>query len=78
MKQLATRVSAVVEKQIEEYEYSASNMLHHFRFIRRGYLPFQVAENNPEELREMTGLDDTAIKYMKNITNVRRVRGEIS
>jgi len=61
----ASQVSHIIRAQVEEYGYSAQNMLHHFKGILKGYLPFVVADKKMEELKTRENLDDGAVDYLR-------------
>lgn len=70
------QVSFIVKKQIEKWDYSANNMLHHFRSILRGYSPFSVAQDNIEELQTRAMLDDDAVIYIEHVLRLIATNGK--
>lgn len=67
---LESQVSYVVKSQVKEWEFSAGVMLQHFRCVLRGFLPFQLARENLEELREQAKLDEASVEYVSNIIKI--------
>ncbi|KAF3032512.1 hypothetical protein E8E11_001994 [Didymella keratinophila] len=57
-------VSVIVEEMIGKWNYSASNMLHHYRCVLNGDLPFRSAEKTPDLLRERDNLDDESMDFI--------------
>ena len=53
-------------------------MLHHFRCILRGFLPFSVAKDNIEQLQTKESLDDDAVIYVKRILALIAAGGRVS
>lgn len=51
---------------IDEYNYSAENILYHFCSVLRGNDGFKVASENMQELKNRAGLDDEAVKYIRS------------
>jgi hypothetical protein len=49
---------------IGKWNYSAGNMLHHYRCVLNGDLPFRSAERNPGLLRKRDNLDDQSIAFI--------------
>jgi len=45
-------------------------MLQHFRCVLRGFLPFQLARENLEELRVQAKLDEASVEYVTNIIKI--------
>ncbi|KAF3044824.1 hypothetical protein E8E12_010949 [Didymella heteroderae] len=58
------RVSVIIEDMVGKWNYSAANMLHHYRCVLNGDLPFRSAERNPELLRRRDNLDDEAMRFI--------------
>jgi hypothetical protein len=50
---------------IAKWEYSAGNMLQHYRLVLRGFLPFAVARKDPEEVRKKGHLDEESLGYIE-------------
>ncbi|OCL01900.1 hypothetical protein AOQ84DRAFT_349986 [Glonium stellatum] len=67
---LESQVSYVVKSQVKEWEFSAGVMLQHFRCVLRGFLPFQLARENLEELRQQAKLDEASVEYVTNIIKI--------
>ncbi|KAB8345938.1 hypothetical protein FH972_022990 [Carpinus fangiana] len=65
----------LIKEQIAEYNYSANNILHHFRYILRGPAMFKLAKERPTELRNRVELDEEAMTYMNNIIPLLREQG---
>ncbi|KAK3115466.1 hypothetical protein LTR53_005168 [Teratosphaeriaceae sp. CCFEE 6253] len=63
-------VSHLAREFIEEYNYSANNLLHHFRCMLRGPEPFAVAERSPAEFQARTKVDVHSMQYVREITAV--------
>lgn len=55
---------------IEEYTYSAENLLHHFTAILHANNGFKVAMRDLHEVRDREGLDEPAVKYMAEILDM--------
>lgn len=49
---------------IAEWEYSANNLLHHFRAILRGWWPFKM---EPENVRKLVEVDEQASVYIAKV-----------
>ncbi|OCK75544.1 hypothetical protein K432DRAFT_465531 [Lepidopterella palustris CBS 459.81] len=64
---LESQVSYVVRSQMKEWEFSAGVMLQHFRCVLRGFLPFQLARDNIEELKDKAKLDETSVNYVRSV-----------
>lgn len=60
----------VVTNQIKKWEFAFPVLLYHWRCILRGYSPFKLARDNPEELREKGHLDPEGFQYVINIANL--------
>ena len=60
---------------IEHWNYSADNILHHFRSIFRGELPLKVAERNITELVEREQLDSESTEYVQRVLGVLQKQG---
>ena len=59
----------VTMSMLEEWEYSAQNLISHFRCVLRGSVPFG-GEAPLVELAAKAGLDAQAVEYMERITNL--------
>ena len=49
----------------EKWNYSARNMLHHYRCVLNGDLPFRSAKEDPDLLKKRNNLDDEAVHIGK-------------
>jgi len=55
---------------IDEYNYSAENLLYHFCSILRGNMGFMLGFEKMDELKHRESLDDDAVEYMKNVFGI--------
>lgn len=60
----ASTCYSLTQEMIEEYTYSAENLIHHFNAILRASDGFKVAMKNLQELQDREGLDKPAAEYM--------------
>lgn len=60
---------------IKRWDYSADNLLHHFRSIFRGELPLAMADKNFEELIEREKLDSESGKYIAHVLRLLKDQG---
>ena len=60
---------------ITHWNYSAENILHHFRSIFRGELPLKMAERNITELVELEKLDSESTEYVQRVLGVLQKQG---
>jgi hypothetical protein len=67
---MENQVSNVVTNQIEKWEWAPSVILYHWRCILRGYSPFKLARDNPEELRERGHIDPEGFDYVTRISGI--------
>ncbi|KAF2808900.1 uncharacterized protein BDZ99DRAFT_41744 [Mytilinidion resinicola] len=67
---LESQVSYVVKSQVQEWEVSAGVMLQYFRCVLRGFLPFQLARDNLDELIHQAKLDPTSVHYVTNAVHL--------
>ncbi|KAF2202113.1 hypothetical protein GQ43DRAFT_448301 [Delitschia confertaspora ATCC 74209] len=67
---LEGQVSYIVKSQLEEWEFSASVLLQHFRCVLRGFLPLKLARDNLEELRVQAKLDPLAVQFVSNLVSL--------
>lgn len=67
-------MSFLARESINEYAYSAENILHHFRCILRGPEPFADAERNPREFKDRAKIDDESMQYVENMVRVLKRR----
>ncbi|KAI8934615.1 hypothetical protein NX059_008308 [Plenodomus lindquistii] len=66
---MGNQVSNVVTTQIKKWEFAFPVLLYHWRCILRGYSPFKLARDNPEELREKGHIDSEGFDYVTRIAN---------
>ncbi|USP80682.1 hypothetical protein yc1106_07956 [Curvularia clavata] len=66
---LENQVSNVVTTQIKKWEFAFPVLLYHWRCILRGYSPFKLARDNPDELRERGHIDAEGFQYVTSIAN---------
>jgi hypothetical protein len=52
---------------IEEWNYSAENLLYHFCSVLRGGMGFRAAQDRMQDLKEREGLDDGALRYIVGV-----------
>lgn len=52
---------------IEEWDYSANNLLHHFRAILRGWWPFSLATKDMQNVRKQVDIDEEATVYLTKV-----------
>jgi hypothetical protein len=69
------KVSYITRSMTEEWEYSANNLLAHFRCVLRGMVPFSSSVDwcGPREKLDenaLLGMDDMAIKHMETVTKM--------
>jgi len=65
---IARQVSNVVSQQIEKWDFSFEVLMNHWQGCLRGFKPFVLARENPEELRSKGRLpDEPAFQYMINM-----------
>ncbi|KAF2848869.1 hypothetical protein T440DRAFT_500268 [Plenodomus tracheiphilus IPT5] len=67
---IGNQVSNVVTTQIKKWEFAFPVLLYHWRCILRGYSPFKLARDNPEELREKGHIDAEGFEYVTRIANL--------
>ncbi|KAI4632219.1 uncharacterized protein J4E87_001691 [Alternaria ethzedia] len=67
---LENQVSNVVTTQIKKWEFAFPVLLYHWRCILRGYSPFKLARDNPDELRERGHIDAEGFAYVTAIANL--------
>lgn len=66
---IGNQVSNVVSTQIKKWQFAFPVLLYHWRCILRGYSPFKLARDNPEELREKGHIDSEGFDYVTRIAN---------
>jgi ribosomal protein L13 len=59
---------------IEEWEYSARNIIYHFRAIVKGMVPF--SQKWTEEMKQLADVDDEAMEYIKKTSEMIRESGK--
>ncbi|KAF1944185.1 hypothetical protein EJ02DRAFT_432518 [Clathrospora elynae] len=64
------QVSNVVTTQIKKWEFAFPVLLYHWRCILRGYSPFKLARDNPDELRDKGHIDPEGFQYVTRIANL--------
>jgi hypothetical protein len=60
----------VVNSQIKKWEFAFPVLLYHWRCTLRGYSPFKLARENPEELREKGHIDHEGFQYVTKIARL--------
>lgn len=60
---------------MDGWDYSANNLLHHFRSIFRGELPLVMADEKPEEFIEREELDSDSVIYIKHVLRLLNDQG---
>lgn len=73
---LFTDLSFATQHMLEEWETSAFNLIGHFRCIINGEVPFQQSWDDDAENPRRTGLDHSAVAYIRNIKRVVEERKE--
>ncbi|EKG18551.1 hypothetical protein MPH_04190 [Macrophomina phaseolina MS6] len=71
----AKQVSEFINRMAAEWHHSASNMLYHFRYVLRGFLPFQTARKDMEAVRTEVGLGHDAVPYMEKVVGFLNEKG---
>ena len=62
---------SVVRQQLDKWEYTCQVLLKYWNSMLRGFVPFKLARENPDELREKGHLPDgEAFAYMMKIIEV--------
>jgi len=67
---IESQVSSVVTTQIKKWEFAFPVLLYHWRCILRGYSPFRLARDNPEELRDKGHIDQEGFAYVTKIAHL--------
>ncbi|KAI4686780.1 hypothetical protein J4E81_008441 [Alternaria sp. BMP 2799] len=57
----------LTREMVAEYNYSAENLLHHFRAILRAQYGFKVARKNLAEFVKAESLDDESAQYIQRV-----------
>jgi hypothetical protein len=61
----------VVSRQIQKWDFSFGVLMMHWKASLRGFEPFKVARENPEELRTKGNLPDAqAFDYMNRMVAI--------
>lgn len=60
----------MVNNQVKKWEFAFPVLLYHWRCTLRGYSPFKLARDNPEELRERGHIDAEGFAYVTKITEI--------
>lgn len=60
---------------IDHWNYSADNVLHHFRSIFRGELPLAIADRNLDELVQRENLDPESTAYIRQVLLIIKDQG---
>lgn len=69
-------VSSVVKAMVAKWEYSASNMLYHYRCVLNGDVPFRSAKKNPALLQSRDRLDDEAMAFIADLHRMASEEGK--
>ncbi|KAH8717056.1 hypothetical protein GQ44DRAFT_730183 [Phaeosphaeriaceae sp. PMI808] len=67
---IENQVNNVVRSQIKKWEFAFPVLLYHWRCTLRGYSPFKLARDNPEELREKGHIDEEGFQYVTKIASM--------
>jgi hypothetical protein len=67
---IENQVNNVVNSQIKKWEFAFPVLLYHWRCTLRGYSPFKLARENPEELREKGHIDNEGFEYITKIASL--------
>ncbi|CAO2650932.1 Nn.00g092290.m01.CDS01 [Neocucurbitaria sp. VM-36] len=67
---IENQVSNVVTNQIKKWEFAFPVLLYHWRCTLRGYSPFKLARDNPEELSERGHIDPEGFQYVTKIASL--------
>lgn len=62
---------------VAKWEYSAENMLYHYRCVLNGDIPFRSARRNPELLQRRDNLDEQAMTFIKDLHRLASDEGKI-
>ncbi len=68
-------MSYLVKKMIEHWNYSADNVLHHFRSIFRGEVPLATADRDLNHLVERENLDLESKAYVIQVLGIIKDQG---
>ncbi|KAF2116778.1 hypothetical protein BDV96DRAFT_491196 [Lophiotrema nucula] len=72
---LENQVRATVSRQISDWDRSFSLILMHWRGVLRDFKPFMLGRENPEELRKMGQIDETAFRYVRGTCEILARKG---
>ncbi|KAF2036377.1 hypothetical protein EK21DRAFT_52534, partial [Setomelanomma holmii] len=67
---IENQVNNIVNSQIKKWEFAFPVLLYHWRCTLRGYSPFKLARENPEELREKGHIDHEGFQYVTKIASM--------
>ncbi|KAH7398986.1 hypothetical protein DE146DRAFT_719152 [Phaeosphaeria sp. MPI-PUGE-AT-0046c] len=67
---IENQVNNVVNTQIKKWEFAFPVLLYHWRCTLRGYSPFKLARENPEELREKGHIDHEGFQYVTKMASL--------
>ena len=76
MQEAAVPVTYQIKKMISHWNYSAKNILHHFRSIFRGDLPLVAAQKDLNDFITRECLDSESVTYVQRILRILRDQGE--
>jgi len=65
-----SRVSYVSDQMIKTWEYSAENLVNHFRVVLGGSVPFSLSWEKSGENHCRAGIDGEACEYIRTITTL--------
>ncbi|KAK7177986.1 hypothetical protein PSPO01_15965 [Paraphaeosphaeria sporulosa] len=60
----------IVSRQMEKWEHSFNILLKHWQAVLRNFAPFQLARENPEELRLKGHLDKKGFEYVLEVVDL--------
>jgi hypothetical protein len=67
---IENHVNGVVNTQIKKWEFAFPVLLYHWRCTLRGYSPFKLARENPDELREKGHIDSEGFEFVTKIAHL--------
>lgn len=59
-----------MSNQIKKWDWAFNVLMAHWIAILRGYLPFKLARENPEELREKGHVDAEGFQYIMKVAGI--------
>ena len=71
------RVSFITTTMIEEWKYSAENLIYHFRAILRGMIPFAQTWELENGNKARADLDEHAFAFIQSIAQMAHTRREL-